>query len=295
MGKRIVLAGDVFSGTVSDGRYAAVKVITVSEDGTPLVACTEYLDSVPPKLSDERLRSVLSRRRFSFKGEPAVFWVEGGSPDLLAHVGNIQVTKAETSIDPRGSTRNAWETVLNEVLLEWRWKHERVVLESEISTQQMYDEIAQAEKHNRMLGPRRPIKGARLSDQQFWQLIAELNPSSMNSLVEKLSKLEVADILEFQELLTEKLYQLDQIEFIQNSGAAAESADGFLYARCYVVGNGKEYFESVRSHPELFPKDVEFEDLLYIAQQAYTKKTGKPFVHTTHYSYETGAGSAPEP
>lgn len=50
------------------------------------------------------------------------------------------------------------------------------------------------------------------------------------------------------------------------------SVDYFLYVRCCVVANGKEYFEMVVSNPEQMPKDIDFEPLLYLAMEAYNKK-----------------------
>ena len=49
------------------------------------------------------------------------------------------------------------------------------------------------------------------------------------------------------------------------------SVDEFLYSRCVVVANGKDYYYEVLNNPTKMPKDLEFESLLYIACDAYEK------------------------
>ena len=70
------------------------------------------------------------------------------------------------------------------------------------------------------------------------------------------------------------------------------SVDWFLYARCVVVANGRTFFAQVLSHPEKFPKDMEFEALLAIAAQAYERETGREFDHIASTSYETYSNRA---
>jgi hypothetical protein len=69
-------------------------------------------------------------------------------------------------------------------------------------------------------------------------------------------------------------------------------ADGFLYARCVVVANGKEFYEAVLKDPSKFPKNMEFESLLGLASGAYELKTGKEFEYSTGCSYESFSNPA---
>ena len=52
------------------------------------------------------------------------------------------------------------------------------------------------------------------------------------------------------------------------------SEDGFLYSRCAVVANGRGLYEAVLADPTRMPKDIEFEALLSVAQDAYRRATG---------------------
>lgn len=65
------------------------------------------------------------------------------------------------------------------------------------------------------------------------------------------------------------------------------SSDYFLYARACVVANGKDYFERVLADPTQMPKGFTFEALLYLAADAYKRKTGQDFEYVPTVSYET--------
>ncbi|MCB9291541.1 MAG: DUF4240 domain-containing protein [Lewinellaceae bacterium] len=62
-------------------------------------------------------------------------------------------------------------------------------------------------------------------------------------------------ILEFADLLSEKLYALDSKTYAKHIGEDGWSpgryfsVDNFLYARCCVVANGKELYEKVLHDP----------------------------------------------
>ena len=139
----------------------------------------------------------------------------------------------------------------------------------------------------------------------FWLLISLLNWNATGNddavvapVVEELSKKSVEEIQEFREILAQKLYQLDTKEHAKEMGEGSFteggyfSVDQFLYARCVVVANGKELYEVVLDSPANFPKDLEFESLLYIVHAAYEKKTGLEYDGVTRVSYETFSNEA---
>ena len=142
-----------------------------------------------------------------------------------------------------------------------------------------------------------------MKEATFWLIISLLNWSAAGNddaviepAVAKLSKMSEAQIISFSELLAEKLFALDTLRHAKEIGEDAYindemyfSVDLFLYARCVVVANGKELYEQVLTNPQAFPKDLEFEALLYIASKAYERKTGKKLDYQTKLSYETYA------
>lgn len=141
-------------------------------------------------------------------------------------------------------------------------------------------------------------KGTRpliLSDEQFWQIISLLDWSKLDDndavvapLIAHLSSLPVSFIYQFEDKLSEKLYQLDTRSHALKFKKPL-SVDTFLYARACVVANGEKAFQTVLNNPTEMPTDVDFETLLYVASDAYLLKTGKQFEYMPTFSIETYA------
>lgn len=147
------------------------------------------------------------------------------------------------------------------------------------------------------------IKKTRMTDPEFWQLIALIDVSALDDnredqaiepLEAALSSKAESELFAFEEVLSQKLYSIDGEEFGNNAGDSGGSDDGFLYARCYVVARGREFFEAVKSNPKRMPKSIDqwCEDLLYPHRIAWARQTGNdqgawPYEATV--SYETGS------
>lgn len=143
------------------------------------------------------------------------------------------------------------------------------------------------------------IDDKRLTEKDFWDIISLLDwekaddEAIVEPVVAHLATLPVGMIYQFEDKLSEKLYQLDQKVFAEqdnDNGYRKDnyfSVDIFLYARACVVANGQEVFQKVVNHPSEFPKDVTFEALLYVAVEAYKRKTGENMRYLRQYNYET--------
>jgi hypothetical protein len=294
-----VRPGDVFSAKVKDGRYGAIRVLRFMAGGhgpgigTAFIATTDYLGSAPPRLDDPALGTILVNRRFQKSGGfPAVSWIEDPPAPDFVYVGNGPLSAEQLAFKPQGQFGSSWHSLLEDVLTEWRWIHDREALVAEV-------EAARVRPMKPVsVGPRVPTKGATLTEEGFWKLIRLLRWESTESeeilepLEAELRKLKNADLLEFEEILAEKLYALDGERFADAAGEAGKSDDAFLYARCYVVARGDAFYNLVLSDPSKFPPDVDLEPILYVVEQAYSEKTGESFDHTTHYSYESGSNKA---
>ncbi len=137
------------------------------------------------------------------------------------------------------------------------------------------------------------------SVEDFWQTIAQLNWSNEEDdasiiapVIQILMQQPLAYIYRFADILSEKLWQLDTKDHAQVFLEDAEeegylSVDDFLYARCAVVANGRDYYEKIRQNPAEMPIDATFEPLLYVAISAYKRKTGKEFNALPAFNYET--------
>lgn len=140
----------------------------------------------------------------------------------------------------------------------------------------------------------------------FWRLIAKIDRDALcdgdeegavEPLVETLSEYDEAEIKAFEDILAQFLYDIDGRAYVDQAGKSAHSADGFLYARCYVVAMGKEHYDSVKAGPTRMPKSLDdwCESLLFVAQQAWAAATGEEdesWDYCPPVSYETGSNEA---
>jgi len=142
-----------------------------------------------------------------------------------------------------------------------------------------------------------PNQASVMNEGRFWDIIALLDWSKTGNddaviepAVRELSKMSEPAIHAFFDLLSEKLYLLDGRTYAEHSVSSDEgiSADLFLYARCGVVANGREFFEAVLKNPNQFPQNLYFEALLDIPEHAWLRRTGNSFDYAPKYIYETG-------
>ncbi len=136
-----------------------------------------------------------------------------------------------------------------------------------------------------------------MSEGVFWEVIRLLGWSHQDNLkpaVKALTKMSEEDIFQFENIMAEKLYRIDTKKLAEHvyGNEQETSMDDFLYVRCAVVANGETFYDSVLNNqfPDTLkaPDGITFEPLLYLAMEAYKKKTGEEidFIDTD-YSYET--------
>lgn len=140
-----------------------------------------------------------------------------------------------------------------------------------------------------------------MDENEFWNIISMFDweyegddDKVLKRAINYLAKKPNEDIYKFHDILSKLLYNLDGIEYAKNIGKYSYkdknsyfSVDGFLYSRCVVVANGREYYYKVIENPKEMPKDMEFEALLYIAHEAYEKKNDSEFDYVSEYDFET--------
>ncbi len=139
-----------------------------------------------------------------------------------------------------------------------------------------------------------------LKESEFWDIIALLDWSSdtregvLLTAIEALARRPVSHIYQWEDFMTEKLFQLDTAAHANIAYPESEhiSEDGFLYIRAAAVAKGREHFEEVLKAPELLHPDEDFEPLLSLSALAYEQKTGKAFDYISPISYETFSNTA---
>ena len=287
----MITPGDVFAVKVPDGRYAAVRVIR--KLGKSSLVCTSpYLARDRPSLDEPLIRETIMEKRFFFDGTPARKWLDGAPPVCFEFLGNVPLTKDEAERECSAYGGKWAEFSGNEAYLEWRWLHDRPAFEQEVRKRQ-----EEVERRRRLA--QKPKK--MMSEEEFWTVINVLDWKHQGNdekviapAIKALGSKSKTEICRFAERFAFLLYQLDTKAHASNIGedsydpkSGYVSADGFLYARCVVVANGREFYEAVLKDPSKMPKDMEFESLLGLAAGAYELKTGKEFEYSTGCSFES--------
>jgi hypothetical protein len=153
-----------------------------------------------------------------------------------------------------------------------------------------------------------------MNENEFWEIIALFDweqtgddDAVLEPATNALAAMSTAAICAFDDLLSERLHALDtrahckacyEGELDPDDGDDYISADDFLYSRCVVVANGREFFEAVLANPAEMPQGMEFESILYLAGNAFEQKTGDEYDHVTavsHESFQNAEGWAPTP
>ena len=135
-----------------------------------------------------------------------------------------------------------------------------------------------------------------LTEEQFWKVIGLLEWAKEDDeitapAIAALAEMSIGNIHQFQDILSEKLWQLDtrahaQV-FMDKHPKERLSVDDFLYVRCAVVAKGEGFFNKILQTPTDIPQDITFEPLLTLASYAYEKKIGHPLIHKPAFDFET--------
>lgn len=286
-----VKPGDVFAAKLPDGRYKVLRVLR-KVGKSSLVCTSEYLRVERPPIDEPLLGKTVLQNRFFYEREPARHWLDGNPPPSFEFLGNLPPSKGEAAIECNAFAGKWSDSSGNEAFLEWRWLNDRPAFEAEVRKQQ-----EERERLRRV--PQKPKK--MMSEEEFWSIIELLNwqhqGNDMKVLapaIKALAGKSKTEICRFEERFSYLLYQLDTKAHASNIGEDSYdpesdyvSADGFLYARCVVVANGRDFYETVLTDPTKMPKNMEFESLLGLASGAYELKTGKGFEYSTGCSYES--------
>jgi hypothetical protein len=117
---------------------------------------------------------------------------------------------------------------------------------------------------------RRHLAGRKLTWEQSKELRSPLR-AFVQALQQELDQLPPEELLAFDPILERKLYDLDRAEVHRYTNG---SDDGFLYARGFIVAAGQAYYEAVHANPSLAVRDVECEEMCFLAERLYREKFG---------------------
>jgi hypothetical protein len=141
-----------------------------------------------------------------------------------------------------------------------------------------------------------------VTEGDFWQIVANLawdantDDAVLEPAIVALAEFGDDEIIAFDEILARRLSALDGEDYARHIGEHAYrdddedeyfSPDLFLYARCFVVAQGREFYDAVLRNPGMMPKNRQFEALLDLPRLAYERRTGRAYAHVPATDYET--------
>ena len=130
----------------------------------------------------------------------------------------------------------------------------------------------------------------KIDEQEFWRIIdfskkyAAGNSESQEALLVKIiAQYSPSEIIEFECLLRQRLEEADDFNVMAAEKIMEGSVtdDSYIYFRCWLIAQGEKVFtEAIRSPDTLAAvaideAETDFEQLLYVATDAYKISTGK--------------------
>lgn len=123
----------------------------------------------------------------------------------------------------------------------------------------------------------------------FWEIIdssksrADGNLDAQAEIIkQRLVELSIEDIVQFEVILRQLIINADDFKIIagQKIIDGGVTDDSYLYFRCWLIGQGFDVYTNALLNPDTLDlvvdktTNIDFEDLLYVADQAYEIKTG---------------------
>ena len=93
------------------------------------------------------------------------------------------------------------------------------------------------------------------------------------------------ELTAFIQVFEQKLFNLDRKDLSKAMGNP--SGDGFLYARCFVVGLGREYYERIYAHPEKARDLTSAEMFGFVGYKVYGEKFREEFARNQFHCIES--------
>lgn len=106
------------------------------------------------------------------------------------------------------------------------------------------------------------------------------------NLTSSLKLLNAEELLMFDRILEQKLYEIDRADIHQFVGGPD---DGFLYRRGFIVGMGQFYYECISKNPAQLRVNTGFEEICYLPHDLYEEQYG-PVPRST-ISRESGSNA----
>ena len=120
--------GSVFLMPLEDGRFGVCRVRNRRNDsGTEvvLVDASDWIGSEAPDLVRDRkaIKRTLHLSHHNWSNKPERLWVSEPPPDTFRLLGTLPVTADDAAVECM--TWGGWQGASFQVLMQWRWEHDR--------------------------------------------------------------------------------------------------------------------------------------------------------------------------
>ena len=134
------------------------------------------------------------------------------------------------------------------------------------------------------------VKNDKMDKTEFWKIIDYSIAKSNNEkseqekvIIEKLATYSPEEIIEFEVIFRQLIIDADDFKIMgaQKIIEGYVSDDSYLYFRCWLIGKGEKIYTETLKNPEYLSENINqdeesyFEELMYVATNAYKIKTGK--------------------
>jgi hypothetical protein len=147
--------GSVFITPLADGRYGAVLVTNRRmKDGMCHVFVTPatWIGSDSTRPPDSELRQPVTLTHHSWNGTIAGLWVFSPPPASFVASGTISLSELGHPVD--GPSYGGWENCSLQILLQWRWDHDReqlLIEDAQRAERELAERREMAQKRTEML------------------------------------------------------------------------------------------------------------------------------------------------
>ena len=117
---------------LADGHIGICRVLrhsVESGEASALVAASDWISDAPPALDDPAVRRILILRHHCWNGASEMHWVSDAPPKEFRVLGQIEVLPEDHEIVCH--SYSGWKSLALQVLMQWRWDHDREAVEME--------------------------------------------------------------------------------------------------------------------------------------------------------------------
>jgi hypothetical protein len=216
--------GSVFIVPLNDGRFGAVRVLSRKvESGIAIafVSPTTWIGNKPHRPADKMLREPLILNHHAWNNQYAGIWVFEPMPPSLIPAGNLDIQ--DTDYRMITGFYSGWD-VVDQILLQWRWDHDRenllreeaIKAEQDAELKRLEDLRRQDLSQNITLPDLAMRSWFDEWSEEYDGVYIELSRKIIQSLIESISNLPKVGKSEMKRLLKSSVREFNQLDKVSH-------------------------------------------------------------------------------